>query len=251
MPVTDQLKQLRNRSGMSMDALAKEMGYKGASSIQRYEDPAIFKKDALPFEIVEKLVPALAGKGDPPIREEEVWSLAFSDTNSFASFMMNNRMIGASDPSIPYGQIPTSNGEISGPVNLTSALTIPVYGQAIGGDDGQFVLNGNHVADVLAPPALRGVRGAYGVYVAGESMEPRYFAGEVVYVDPTRPVRRGDFVVVQIIGNDEDDVSAYVKRFISMNSRELTLEQYNPEKKLNFPYSRVKSVHRVVMGGEG
>lgn len=146
---------------------------------------------------------------------------------------------------------PRSNAEIVGPVELSSAHTIPVYGQAIGGEDGQFVLNGNHVADVLAPPSLRGVRGAYGVYVAGESMEPRYFAGEVVYVDPTRPVRRGDFAVVQIIGDDEDTVSAYVKRFISSSSRELVLEQYNPPKQMRFPASRVKSVHRVVMGGDG
>lgn len=146
---------------------------------------------------------------------------------------------------------PRSNAELSGPISLDSAYTIPVYGQAIGGDDGQFVMNGNHMADVLAPPALRGVRGAYGVYVTGESMEPRYFAGEVVYVDPTRPVRRGDFAVVQIYGDDEDTVSAYVKRFISSNSRELVLEQYNPPKQMRFDASRVKSVHRIVMGGDG
>src|SRR5437899_2555864 len=54
---------------------------------------------------------------------------------------------------------------------------IPIYGQAVGGKDGEFVLSGNQVSEVLAPPSLSHVRDAYAVYVVGGSMEPRYFAG--------------------------------------------------------------------------
>src|SRR5262249_44100415 len=61
---------------------------------------------------------------------------------------------------------------------------IPVYGHALGGKDGGFILSGNRVSEVLAPPNLAHVPDAYAVYVVGESMEPRYFAGETVFVNP-------------------------------------------------------------------
>lgn len=127
---------------------------------------------------------------------------------------------------------------------------LPVFGQAIGGADGYFILNGNKVADLFAPPSLVAVPEAYAVYVSGESMEPRYFAGEAVYVNPRLPIRRGDFVVVQIMEPDDDMPRGYVKRFVRMNDISLTLEQYNPPKELIFPREMVHSVHRIVMGGD-
>jgi phage repressor protein C with HTH and peptisase S24 domain len=140
------------------------------------------------------------------------------------------------------------NAEVSGEVQI--ATRIPVYGQAVGGKDGEFILNGNQVADILAPPSLSRVPDAYAVYVVGDSMEPRYFAGEMVFVNPRLPISRGAFVVAQIAIGDEDTPHAYVKRFVSSDSRRLRLEQYNPAKILEFPASSVVSVHRVIMGGE-
>ena len=48
--------------------------------------------------------------------------------------------------------------------------------------------------EVLAPPQLEGVEGAKAVYVRGRAMEPRYYAGEIVYLHPSRPPNPGDFV---------------------------------------------------------
>lgn len=126
---------------------------------------------------------------------------------------------------------------------------IPVYGQAIGGVDGRFVFNGQKIADVLAPPAVAGVRDAYAVYVVGESMEPRYKAGETAFVHPYIPVRRGDFVVVQIQGDDGDAPFGYIKEFVSMDERRLRLKQLNPAETLEFPRKAVISVHKIVMAG--
>jgi len=126
---------------------------------------------------------------------------------------------------------------------------IPVYGQAVGGVDGEFAMNGNRLEDVFAPPSLSSVTGAYAVYVAGESMEPRYFDGEIVFVNPLKRVRRGDFVVAQIQADEHGPILAYVKRFARWNAEVLVLEQYNPEKELVFAATQVVSVHLVVMGG--
>ena len=126
---------------------------------------------------------------------------------------------------------------------------LPVYGQAVGGIDGEFVMNGERLEDVFSPPSLSAVIGAYAVYVSGESMEPRYFDGEIVYVNPAKRVRRGDFVVAQIQSEEHGSKLAYVKRFVRWNSTELVLSQYNPEKELRFAANHVVSVHLAVMGG--
>jgi len=127
---------------------------------------------------------------------------------------------------------------------------IPVYGHAVGGKDGEFVLTGNQVSEVPAPPSLSHVRDAYAVYVVGDSMEPRYFAGETVFVNPRLPISRGAFVVAQISKGEEAGPRAYVKRFVSQDAKRLRLEQYNPKKMLEFAMSAVVAIHRIVMSSE-
>lgn len=142
-----------------------------------------------------------------------------------------------------------SNARVGDAVTLQT--TIPVYGQAMGGKHGEFVLNGNRVADILAPASLHGVTNAYAVYIAGNSMEDRYFAGEVAFVHPGLPVKKGDFVVAQIADEEGSPPLAFVKRFISIDDRRLRLQQLNPKKFLEFPKRLVVSVHLILMAGRG
>jgi Peptidase S24-like len=128
---------------------------------------------------------------------------------------------------------------------------IPVYGQAVGGKDDEFVLEGNQVSEVLAPPILSHVPNAYAVYVVGDSMEPRYFAGETIFINPRLPISRGSFVVAQISkGQEAEQPRAYVKRFLSQDAKRLRLEQFNPKKIFEFSTSMVVAIHRIVMSGE-
>ncbi|MFV0800588.1 helix-turn-helix transcriptional regulator [Brucella anthropi] len=133
--------------------------------------------------------------------------------------------------------------------------SIPLLGQSAGGPNGRFILNGTEVGRVFCPPMLEGVEGAYAVMVYGTSMEPRYFAGETVWVNPHLPVRAGDDVIAQLIeeGVDEGEahpVESYIKRFESRSSRVLRLYQYNPDegedKELEFDADKVFSVHKIV-----
>lgn len=127
---------------------------------------------------------------------------------------------------------------------------IPVYGNAMGRKDDEFVLIGNRVSEVASPPSLSNVPDAYAIYVVGDSMEPRYFAGETIFVNPRLPISRGAFVVVQISKGQDGLPCAYVKRFVSQDSKRLRLEQYSPKKVLEFPTSTVMSIHRIVMSAE-
>jgi Peptidase S24-like len=168
----------------------------------------------------------------------------------FATALHPGAPAGAAEAALPaHLPAPPRNAELGGPARFASA--IPAYGQAVGGKDGEFILNGNRIVDILAPPSLQGVPDAYAVYVVGDSMEPRYFAGEAVFVNPRLPVRRGDFVVAQIGAEEGEPPHAYVKRFVARDGRSLKLEQFNPKKTLEFPVARVVSVHRIIMGGDG
>lgn len=127
---------------------------------------------------------------------------------------------------------------------------IPLYGTAVGGIYGQFELNGNRLDNVLAPASLLGVKDAYAVRVSGESMEPRYFDGETVFVNPHRRPMKGDYVVAQIQLEEAGLKLAYVKRFVRWNNERLVLSQHNPEEELVFDAKTVFSVHYILKNGE-
>ena len=74
--ITAKIRALRERSGMSMDDLAKKVDLKGASSFQRYEDASLFKDEYIKVSLAKKLAKALVGLGNPPITKGEVYSLA-------------------------------------------------------------------------------------------------------------------------------------------------------------------------------
>lgn len=137
------------------------------------------------------------------------------------------------------------------PARGTLLRDLPVYGSAVGGVDGSFEMNGQVVEYVERSPSLGGARNAYGIYVQGESMSPRFEAGWLVLVNPSRPVRKGDNVVVQLKGIDEHGPPlAYLKVFESRTPSTLIVRQFNPARMLEWPLSDVISVHRVVGVGE-
>jgi phage repressor protein C with HTH and peptisase S24 domain len=128
---------------------------------------------------------------------------------------------------------------------------IPLMGQIEAGPNGKFVMNGQKIADIFCPPGLENVPNAYAVRVYGTSMEPRYKAGETVWLNPQAPVRSGDDVVVQLRPEvDGDEMASYIKEFRSRSSKVLRLWQHNPEegepKELEFENDDVFSVHKVV-----
>jgi phage repressor protein C with HTH and peptisase S24 domain len=148
--------------------------------------------------------------------------------------------------------VPTPNARDPRPIDADArGALLPVYGVAMGGDDGKFELNGQTVDRIAAPPGLRGATDAYAVYVVGESMEPRYYAGETVYVHPGKPVRKGDFVVVQL--NPKSDGEPYaglIKRLVAHSDVKVVVEQFNPPRRIEFDRSQVGAIHRIVLSGE-
>ena len=175
---------------------------------------------------------------------------AFLDMPANELLSQLTREVGGAQASLAATLAPIPEGLQLGRVELPAApprRTLPVYGSAMGGSDGAFEMNGQTVEYVECPPSLEGANSAYGLYVQGDSMHPRFEPGWLVHVNPTRPVRRGDSVVVQIRPPDPDTPPlAYLKVFDARTPSELVVIQYNPPGEMRWPLDEVVSVHRVV-----
>lgn len=158
-------------------------------------------------------------------------------------------LTGKAPPVGPGAVVPPTPNAIIGEKIQGNGVKIPVYGQAVGGVNGEFLMNGNILYEVMAPPSISHISGAYGVSISGESMWPRYEDGEVAFVDPKRRVRKGDYVVAQIQLEENGPLLAYVKRFIRHNAEEIVLEQFNPPMELKFPGDSVVTVHFIALAG--
>lgn len=102
------------------------------------------------------------------------------------------------------------------------------------------------------PASLQSNRKAYALYIAGESMYPRYAGGEMVYVDPRRQPMIGDDVIVQLVGDVSPDADpaeikhVLVKRLVRNTAAHLELEQFNPPITFKLAKSKIHSCHRVI-----
>ena len=86
------------------------------------------------------------------------------------------------------------------------------------------------------------------LFVTGSSMEPRYFAGDVIFVHPHKPVRQGDHVVIQEALHGGTVVS--VKRFERFTDGHIVTTQYNPLAEVRFRRETVDAMHRVLTPNE-
>lgn len=134
---------------------------------------------------------------------------------------------------------------VGGPTRM-----LPVLGEAVGGDNGEYIFNGQALDYLPCPPMLANVPNAYVVFVDGESMVPRYMPGEIAFVHPGKPARKNDHVVVQLRSDSDDSPPrGFIKRFLGWTPTKLILEQYNPHKKIEFDRDDVISVHQIVLAG--
>lgn len=120
-------------------------------------------------------------------------------------------------------------------------IDLPVFGTARGGSEALLLNDGEVVERVTRPSLLAGATQAYAVYMTGDSMEPRYQAPELLYVNPARPVTSDCYVVVQKANGE-----ALVRRFTRRNDRFVVLEQLNPRAEIQIPPEEVTAIHRIV-----
>lgn len=123
---------------------------------------------------------------------------------------------------------------------------LPVYGLAAGSVQGHHVMTLEVIETVPCPPGLENVPGAYALRTNGESMIPRYFPRDILYVNPVQTVMSGDHVIVQVRHYENSGTETWVKRYDGQTDNEIIVSQYNPSGRMTFRKQYVQSLHRVL-----
>jgi phage repressor protein C with HTH and peptisase S24 domain len=121
------------------------------------------------------------------------------------------------------------------------AEPIPIRSAARGGGEQQMFLEDGPIGYTARPNNLVGVRGAYAIYMIGDSMEPRYQQGWLLHVNPFKPPTRGRDVVLY-----KEDKAVLIKQFVRWDNDALVLRQLNPEREIRIPRNEVGECHLVV-----
>lgn len=157
---------------------------------------------------------------------------------------------------VPPGQLDTEWAQVlprasaSGGASSDSTLPgrdLPIHSSAEGGA-GQIIITSEPVDWLPRPAPVANVRGAYGLYVVGESMAPEFEPGDIALVNPHLPVVPDTTCI--FYGQQQDEVRATIKRLRRKTGDTWYLKQWNPPAgmKAEFALSRVAwpVCHRVV-----
>ena len=125
-------------------------------------------------------------------------------------------------------------------------VDVPIMGVSVGGNGGDFSINmGEQIGTARRPPSL--TRKVFALFVQGASMSRWREPGGLVFLDPGRPAKPGDRVVVELHPEtDGEGHPAYLKELVARTPTKLRLKQYNPEAIIEVQLSRVRNIYRVM-----
>lgn len=216
------LKTLREKMGLTQSALG-ELAGTSQPQIKRLEDG----DRKLTKEWAQRLAPHL-----DTTPEALLFGIAHEP-----SVEISARNYGAgSTPPFPYRD--------------TMPNDLPVMGTAAGSHDrGAFKLGSDIIDYVRRPAPLAGTKDSYALYVEGSSMEPQYFPGDLIFINPNRPAKLGDMVVVQWY-ESEDGVEASIGVLVKRSETSIVLRKRNPAADITLPRNGNTVIHRVLTNNE-
>lgn len=238
--VTAKFRELRDRAGMTLSSLAKAMGYRNSSSIQRYENSEQYTKEFLSADITKKLATAVVGKGNPPISEREVWALAYPK-----STIPNSGLVSSFDPedddpdtdtalgyarenwkpSIPGG-LPELDVKLgAGNGQTGEVINIPVHGEVVSGH--KVIAEWNFPEAFLREEVKASPGNAIVLEVVGDSMQPTYMPGDRVIIDLSQNAFSADTVYAISDGYSEPQIKR-LQRIPFSNPAQVRIISDNP-----------------------
>ena len=134
----------------------------------------------------------------------------------------------ATPPGMPPEVVPAMQGVRP----LANGTELPVYSSAEGGLAGAMVINNDPADYVKRPEPLYNVRRAFAVYVINDSMSPAYEHGDMILINPSKPVR-GDDDCLFVRTHQDGGMDALIKRLIRSEQTKWRVKQFNPVKEFD------------------
>lgn len=158
----------------------------------------------------------------------------------------------------PRAQTASQSGEpgylkrSSGPTKLLvpsprGASTLPIRG-TIANPAGDFSFTGQVTDYRRRPPAMADSQFAYAFVMRGFAMAPIWEEGDLVYVDPGRPIQIGGYAVIELQPNEDGRSAVIVRRVMFRNADTIELWQASPDKRYSISAGDVAHMHRVLRG---
>lgn len=92
-------------------------------------------------------------------------------------------------------------------------------------------------------PQLAGVRSAFGFYAPDQSMSPRFKIGEIVWINPMRPVAPGDDAMLMQLDALQDGDKIFLCELLEIHDDYFAVRQYGDGEKRTFPRSDWVALH--------
>src|SRR4029077_18469042 len=108
---------------------------------------------------------------------------------------------------------------------LLGGIDFPVHASAQGGP-GELIVDANPIEYMARPAPLAHVRGAYGVYVTGTSMEPEFRQGDIALVNPHLPIVSEEAYI--FYAEQPGSTRATIKWLRRATSDKWLVSQHNP-----------------------
>ncbi len=227
----ERLQALKDRSGLSLRAIARAMGYSQASSIQRYFS-AGYSGETLPANFVTRLLTVLPGKGNPAITREEILDLADGTVAEIQRKL----------PDLPKSGVPVV-GEVAAGLWMEAALF-----------EAEAAEESTVSYDIRFPANAQFI-----VKVRGESLNRIAANGDLLlcvdYLAAGIAMKENDLVLVERSRDNGMTIERTAKRVVRLNGQcELMPESDDPRfqdtivyREGDFDHTEVKIKARIVM----
>lgn len=131
------------------------------------------------------------------------------------------------------------------------ANDVPVMGNAVGGDSGDFEMNGTTAFFAPRPNHLRGRQDVFAVLVQNDSMSPWREPGSLAYAEGRKPPRTGEYVIIEMKAGRADPVRvALLKKLIASTPTKYRFLQFNPRREFEIDRDKVFRLYRVIDADE-
>lgn len=243
MSVAKNLRLLRRIRGLTLEELSDKVGI-SVSYLSRIESGNRRVTETLLFKLSELLQcdPAEILSDDPP--EKQIASLGFNSL----SFPPKNS---AEKVSELMGLLEKVADQLQG--SQSTPLKLPVFTSHYFKNE-SFPLQSkndfpalediplNEPSDWLpCPPELSQVKTAFAYHVVNDEMAPRYNPGDIVFVNPQKPLMPGCFALIV-----KNDGTIHLRQFIQSTGQIFTFKTYQSTNEENVSITEIKGIYRIV-----